>query len=260
MIDVYHFSRKMSSDSHSPNSNKSKCKRKQPDLREFMFKRMKSQETTSSSPAHSQAPHNDDISNENDDVDAEVGSPSTSNSPLEDLEKEEDVDEDKELVYEVELLPHDPGKRINIMDYPSKQRNAVGRAYILKKPCQPTTHNFPQREYFGLRRFGVNWFKKWDWLEYIIEKDVAFCFVCFLFKNDVEINKGGDAFVNGGFRSWNKPDRFNKHAGGTKSAHNLAYEKYVNLRDGKKKAIVDVLDDVGEVTKKEYHIRLKAFI
>ncbi|XP_021725924.1 zinc finger MYM-type protein 1-like [Chenopodium quinoa] len=116
-----------------------------------------------------------------------MGGSSTCNVPLE-----------ENLVYDVELLPHDPGKRINIMDYPANERNAVRRGYILKKPCQPKTHDFPQRQVSGLRRFSVHWFKKWDWLEYSIEKDAAFCFVCYLFKNEVDSYSGGDAFVDGG--------------------------------------------------------------
>ncbi|XP_057526353.1 uncharacterized protein LOC130805588 [Amaranthus tricolor] len=88
--------------------------------------------------------------------------------------------------------------------------------------------------------------------------DAAFCFVCYLFKRDVEINKGGDAFVVGGFRAWSKPDRLEKHVGGIKSAHNIAYEKYVNLRDAKKTSIEFVFDNASEVQMNEYHIRLNA--
>ncbi|XP_057803229.1 uncharacterized protein LOC131018527 [Salvia miltiorrhiza] len=72
---------------------------------------------------------------------------------------------------------------------------------------------------------------------------------------------GGDAFVNGGFKSWNKlPDRFAKHVGGVKSIHNLAYEKYVNLRDGKRKSILVSFDNANDLTQREYEIRLKASI
>ncbi|XP_021758665.1 zinc finger MYM-type protein 1-like [Chenopodium quinoa] len=148
-----------------------------------------------------------------------MGGSSTSNVPLE-----------EDLVYDVELLPHDPGKRINIMDYPANERNAVRRGYILKKPCQPKTHDFPQRQVSGLRRFSIHWFKKWDWLEYSIEKDATFCFVCYLFKNEVDSYSGGDAFVDGGFRAWNKPERFEKHVGGINSltfrGHDESGESY----------------------------------
>ncbi|XP_057793166.1 uncharacterized protein LOC131009775 [Salvia miltiorrhiza] len=146
------------------------------------------------------------------------------------------------------------------MDYPPNERDAVRRAYILKKSCQPKTHDFPRKDLGGLRRFSASWFEKWDWLEYSIEKDAAFCFICYLFKNEVEINVGGDAFVSGGFKSWNEPERFLKHVGGVKSAHNLAYEKYVNLRDGKKKSILISFENVTDVIQREYEIRLKASI
>ncbi|XP_042059359.1 zinc finger MYM-type protein 1-like [Salvia splendens] len=63
---------------------------------------------------------------------------------------------------------------------------------------------------------------------------------------------GGDAFVNKGFKSWNKPDRFTKHIGGVKITHNLAYEKYVNLRDGKKKSILVSLDNATEIRGQGY--------
>ncbi|XP_021728021.1 zinc finger MYM-type protein 1-like [Chenopodium quinoa] len=81
----------------------------------------------------------------------------------------EEEEEEEELAYDVELLPHDPGLRMDIMDYPPNQRNP----------------------------------------------------------HEVENNCGGDAFVNGGFRAWNKPERFDKHVGGVNSAHNIAYEKYI---------------------------------
>ncbi|XP_048493267.1 uncharacterized protein LOC104897818 [Beta vulgaris subsp. vulgaris] len=199
--------------SDTPRSKKSKVMGKQPDLRQFIFKKMKSQDNSCSStpPVDSGTPSSNASAspsydspqiNEND---MNLGGSNTDNVPL----------ENEELVYDVELLPHDPGKRINIMDYPSNQRNAIRRAYILKKPCQPKTHNFPQRDLGGPRprRFVASWFDKWDWLEYSIEKNAAFCFVCYLFKNDIEVNVGGDAFVEGGFRSWNKSERFKTHVG-----------------------------------------------
>ncbi|KAL6509305.1 hypothetical protein OROGR_022615 [Orobanche gracilis] len=226
--------------SETPKSKKPKAMTKQPDLRQFMFKKRKFQESSSNSNASaSQVQEN-----------ATNLSDSSNSVPL----------EDKDLVYDVELLPHDPGKRINIIDYPPNQRDVVRRAYILKRPCQPKTHDFPQKDCGGLRRFSVSWFEKWDWLEYSIEKDAAFCFVCYLFKNEVGINVVADAFVNEGFKSWNKPDRFLRHVGGVKSAHNLAYEKYVNLRDGKKKSILVSLDNATDVMKREYEVRLKASI
>ncbi|KAL6538192.1 hypothetical protein OROGR_012180 [Orobanche gracilis] len=241
--------------SETPKSKKSKGMSKQPDLRQFMYKKRKSQESSSSSPVDSVINSNDSVSPTNNSPQTQenamnLGGSSSSSVPL----------EDKELIYDVELFPHDPGKRISIMEYPPNERDAVRRAYILKKPCQPKTHDFPQKDLGGLRRFSVSWFEKWDWLEYSIEKDAAFCFVCYLFKNEIEITAGGDVFVNGGFKSWNKPARFLKHVGGVKSAHNFSYEKYVNLRDGKKKSILVSFDNATDVMRGEYEVRLKASI
>lgn len=73
--------------------------------------------------------------------------------------------------------------------------------------------------------FSVSWFKKYDWLEYSVHKDAAFCFICYLFKDKTSY-PGGDTFVNGGFNTWNKPERLKKHVGGIGSGHNEAVEKY----------------------------------
>ncbi|XP_042027293.1 zinc finger MYM-type protein 1-like [Salvia splendens] len=167
---------------------------------------------------------------------------------------------EEELIYDIEKLHHDPIRRTDIMKYPPNERDTIRRAYILRKPCQPRTFSFPQKEVGGSRRrFMVSWFDKWDWLEYSMDEDAAFCFVYYLFKNEVG-HAGGDAFVNKGFKSWNKPERFIKHIGGVRSAHNIAYEKYVNLRDGKKKSILVSLDNVSDVINNEYNVRLKASI
>ncbi|XP_057517880.1 uncharacterized protein LOC130798802 [Amaranthus tricolor] len=182
----------MSSNSSSPCSKKSKVKGRQPDLRELLFKRMKSQQTSNEGNESSRlsSPLSPPLSSPpSEDVNMEVGGSSSCDEPLDD-----------EWVYDVELLPHDPGLRKNIMDYPPNERNP----------------------------------------------------------RDVEINKGGDAFVVGGFRAWSKPDRLEKHVGGIKSAHNIAYEKYVNLRDAKKTSIEFVFDNASEVQMNEYHIRLNA--
>ncbi|XP_042033615.1 uncharacterized protein LOC121780165 [Salvia splendens] len=167
---------------------------------------------------------------------------------------------EEELIYDIEKLHHDPIRRTDIMKYPPDERDAIRRAYIRRKPCQPRTFSFPQKEVGGSRRrFMVSWFDKWDWLEYSMDEDAAFCFVCYLFTNEVG-HAGGDAFVNKGFKSWNKPERFIKHIGRVRSAHNIVYDKYVNLRDGKKKSILVSLDNVSDVINNEYNVLLKASI
>ncbi|XP_057538192.1 uncharacterized protein LOC130815725 [Amaranthus tricolor] len=182
--------------SSSSSSKKSKAEDKQPNLREFLFKRMKSQgsfnETIDSPPSPLSSPPTQDVN-------MEVGGSSACDEPLDD-DCDEPLDDD----------------------------------------------------------LGCQLVQKWDWLEYSVEKDAAFCFACYLFKSDVEIYNGDDAFVNGGFRGWNKPDKFQKHVGGLKSAHNVAYEKYVNLRDAKKTSIEVVFDNASQAQMDSYHIRLNA--
>ncbi|XP_057533120.1 uncharacterized protein LOC130811009 [Amaranthus tricolor] len=208
----------MSSNSSSPCSKKSKAKERQPDLRELLFKRMKSQQTSNegneSSPLSS--PLSPPLSSPpSEDVNMEVGGSSSCDEPLDD-----------EWVYDVELLPHDPGLRKNIMDYPLMKEIRLGEHIFLKNLAN-------QKHMISLKQISPR---------------------------DVEINKGGDAFVVGGFRAWNKPERLEKHVGGIKSAHNIAhniaYEKYVNLRDAKKTSIEFVFDNASEVQMNEYHIRL----
>ncbi|KAL6542463.1 hypothetical protein OROMI_024065 [Orobanche minor] len=251
-VQFLHSSRQGVAFYNSPNSSNLIQLFKLANLRQFIFKKTKSQGDSCSSlvDGYNVSSHNVSIPPDPpQEIATNLGGISVNSLPL----------EVKEIIYDVELLPHDPGKRISIMDYPPNDRDSVRRAYILKNPCQPKTHNFPQKDIGGkLRRFCVSWFRKWDWLEYSIEKYAAFCFVFYLFKHEIEANAGGDSFVNGGFKSWNKPDRFTKHVGGVKSLHNLAYEKYVNSRDGKKKSIIVSFDNVNDVSEKEYVVRLKA--
>ncbi|KAK9714896.1 hypothetical protein RND81_06G128900 [Saponaria officinalis] len=117
-------------------------------------------------------------------------------------------------------LPQDPGKRKKILDFHPNDQDIVRRVYTTQREfCQPTSHEFPYR-FFGdkPRRFNENWLKKYkSWLEYSVEKDAVFCFPCYLFKE--KNTPGGDAFVNEGFRTWNKTNAYEKHVGGHNRCH-----------------------------------------
>ncbi|KAL6573705.1 hypothetical protein OROHE_002164 [Orobanche hederae] len=81
-------------------------------------------------------------------------------------------------------LPTDPGLRIRILDYNPNIRDEVRRAYLLKGPCQPRSHDFPYTA-FGQRsrRFNPAWFDEFStWLEYSISKNAAYCLCCYLSK------------------------------------------------------------------------------
>ncbi|XP_021754894.1 zinc finger MYM-type protein 1-like [Chenopodium quinoa] len=109
-----------------------------------------------------------------------------------------------------------------------------------------------------MRRFNPNWFKKYkSRLEHSVEKDAAFCFPCYLFKN--ENSPGGDAFVSGGFRAWNKTDAYDKHIGGHMSAHSQAMGN-LNAFKNQKGSITSGLSKQIEDTMSKYRKRLQASI
>jgi hypothetical protein len=124
-------------------------------------------------------------------------------------------------------IEHDPGLRVPISSYAVNDQDAVRRAYIALGPCQPKIkrEDFPQHDCGGMRRFQPMWFDEYKWLEYSVDKDAAFCFFCYLFKDSSKF-AGGDAFVDGGFRNWNMKSRIRRHIGNINSAHSEAEEKY----------------------------------
>ncbi|XP_039120026.1 uncharacterized protein LOC120256401 [Dioscorea cayenensis subsp. rotundata] len=66
-------------------------------------------------------------------------------------------------------------------------------------------------------------FQKFDWLEYSMEKDAAYCFYCYLFKQPRGDKLGIDAFTKTGFSNWKKEmEVFTEHIGGVNSNHNNA--------------------------------------
>jgi hypothetical protein len=94
--------------------------------------------------------------------------------------------EEKEEEVDLSALPTDPARRKPISQYkPAKVRDDVRRAYLQKGPFQPDNHNFPQTDMSGImRRFKSAWFKEYNWLEYSIEEDAAYCLPCYLFQTD----------------------------------------------------------------------------
>jgi len=117
--------------------------------------------------------------------------------------------------------------RVPISSYDVNDQDSVRRAYIALGPCQPKMKrdSFPQHDCGGMRRFQHKWFTEFKWIEYSVDKDAAFCFVCYLFKDSCKF-PGGDAFVNEGFRNWNMKRRIHRHVGAIDSAHSEAEEKY----------------------------------
>ncbi|KAI5338336.1 hypothetical protein L3X38_017607 [Prunus dulcis] len=127
-------------------------------------------------------------------------------------------------------LQADPGLRIRMIEYDTNIRDEVRRAYLQKGHCQPRGHSFPQSNISGInRRFISQWFDEFDWLEYSVPNDAAFCLYCYLFKSNFE-QVGSEAFTGAGFKNWKKGrERMKVHVGPVGSVHNKAREAATNL-------------------------------
>ncbi|XP_066374592.1 uncharacterized protein [Miscanthus floridulus] len=131
----------------------------------------------------------------------------------------------KPPVYDINLLPYDPGERLPIKDYHVNDQDAIRRAYITKGPCKPYIHYFLYRNIGDTpRRFSLQWLYNYEWLEYSIKKDSVFCFICYLFKK----GSGSDAFVVNGWDNWNIGNAaLIKHNGS--KAHKAAQARYIGF-------------------------------
>lgn len=153
----------------------------------------------------------------------------------------------------------DPGLRIPIERFHPNIRDQVKRSYLLKGPTQLKGHNFP-RTFCGLndhRSFKESWFAKYDWLEYSVHRDAAFCFYCFLFKEQPSDGQfGHDAFTKLGFNTWkNAYKALPKHVGSVGSHHNNARNACADFKN--QRAGVDrKLQNYGKDSEKRYKTRL----
>jgi hypothetical protein len=154
----------------------------------------------------------------------------------------------------------DPRFRFPIERFHPNIRDQVKRAYLLKGPTQLKGHTFPRRlcgSNNDYRSFKESWFTKYDWLEYSVAKDAAYCFYCFLFKDQPSDGHfGHDAFTKLGFNTWkNAYKAFPLHVGNVDSQHNDARNACADFKN--QRAGVDrKFQDYGKDSEKRYKIRL----
>ena len=110
-------------------------------------------------------------------------------------------------------LPYDPGERQRITTYKANEVEEIRREYWVKGPCQTRNHKFPKvKDTNGKnRRFVKGWFDQYNWLEYSLKKNKAYCLCCYLFGDDVGQQGGRDTFVVEGFDNWGKKRALKTH-------------------------------------------------
>ncbi|KAK4599601.1 hypothetical protein RGQ29_009588 [Quercus rubra] len=162
--------------------------------------------------------------------------------------------------FNLENLPSDPELRQKISSYHPNNHDEIRRYYLTKGPCQPPVHDYPISYFSGKpRRFRSEWYINRKWLEYSIDKDAAFCFYCYLFRQDVGKQGGGETFVTKGFKLWNQVAKLDSHVGGVNSAHNQAIKKVEDLLK-EKQHIQSVFVKQSKQDKTKYRIQLNAIV
>ena len=110
-----------------------------------------------------------------------------------------------------------------------------------------------------MSHFNLAWFKEYKWLEYSIEKNVAYCLYCYLFKSDFGNQAGGNSFVTEGFSNWKKKERIEIHVRAHNSAHNQARQKCEALLNHTQ-SIITFFDKQSDQQKMLYRTRLTASV
>jgi hypothetical protein len=107
-----------------------------------------------------------------------------------------------------------------------------------------------------MRSFTETWYKRFDWLEYSVEKDAAFCFYCYLFKPPIIGNYGNDTFTKKGFVNWrNGLETFTAHVGKVDSIHNNARKRALDFKN-QRQSVAHVWSEKGTKKEKLYQTRM----
>ncbi|CAF0951521.1 unnamed protein product [Brachionus calyciflorus] len=109
--------------------------------------------------------------------------------------------EDGENIFEIESVA--PVYSENSPNLSSK----IGSEIEKMMPDKPKNFK-PIKDKYN-RYFKIKWYENFNWLEYNVIEDRAFCFICRMFnRNDTK----SDSFVTTGFKTWkNADDRFGEH-------------------------------------------------
>ncbi|XP_062192807.1 uncharacterized protein LOC133896249 [Phragmites australis] len=151
----------------------------------------------------------------------------------------------------------DPGLRKPIHEFHPDIRDDVRRAYLQMGPCKPFGHNFPRKqEKSQTRGFVESWLGKFDWLEYSVHKDAAYCFYCYLFKPPRTNDFGNVAFTKAGFNNWrNGLDAFKEHVQSIDRYHTNARRNAVAFKNPRQ-SVAHVWNVKGTEEEEQYKTRM----
>lgn len=111
---------------------------------------------------------------------------------------------------------HDPGKREIV-------KSSAQRKYLLSLGLyQPKLAKYPKNLNIPTEKqsqFTSLWFNEFPHLEYSIQKDAAFCFICSLFPNGPNRNFADPAWVVSGVRNWHQMKGRGKNKQGKLALH-----------------------------------------
>jgi hypothetical protein len=154
----------------------------------------------------------------------------------------------------------DPGLRKPIEEFHHDIRDDARRAYLQMGPCQPVCEFQRTEGKTQTRGFVKSWFDQFDWLEYSVAKDAAYCFYCYLFKPQKTSNFGNDTFTKVGFRNWKKgKDSLLKHAQSIDGYHNNARKRAIDFQN-QRQSVEHVWTVTSAAQEEAYKARLKIML
>jgi hypothetical protein len=132
------------------------------------------------------------------------------------------------------------------------------RTYASGGPTQPKEFSFPRKWQTGeWRSFQKSWFDEFDWLEYSISKDTAYCLYCYLFFDPGKPEKfGSTVFAKEGYVNWKKAiETFRKHSScKTHTDARIKCDDFMNQR----KNVVRQYNENSKEEDKRYEIHLNS--
>ena len=157
----------------------------------------------------------------------------------------------------------DLGNRKPIDEFHHDIRDEARRAYLQMGPHRPVGHMFPKTKFNDkgqARGFVGSWFDQFDWLEYSVAKDVAYCFYCYLFEPQQNWFNSNDTFNRVGFRNWkNANDSFREHAQSIDGFHSNARKCALDLKN-QRQSVEHVWTMTSVVEEEAYKARLTVML